>query len=119
MSETSKASDPLAGLCTIDDFARAARERLSEMAHSYYRSGADDEAALRENRRAFRRHQVWYRVLVDVAQRDLSTTVLGTPVRTPILIAPTAYQKLAHPDGELASARAAAEAGTVFTLSTL
>jgi 4-hydroxymandelate oxidase len=58
-------------------------------------------------------------VLVDVARRDLTTTVLGERVAMPILVAPTAFQRLAHADGELASVRAAGEAGTIFTLSTL
>ncbi|NUP14247.1 MAG: alpha-hydroxy-acid oxidizing protein [Polyangiaceae bacterium] len=89
------------------------------MAYDYYRSGSDAEQALRRNVRAFRDYVIWYRVLVDVAERDLSTTVQGFPVSTPILIAPTAYHKLAHPDGEIATARAAAELGTIYVASTL
>jgi isopentenyl diphosphate isomerase/L-lactate dehydrogenase-like FMN-dependent dehydrogenase len=109
--------DPL--LLTVDDFERAARARLTKMTYDYYRSGADEGRTLRANRRAFRRFEIHYRVLVDVAERDLSTTVLGTKVPFPILVAPTAYQRLAHPDGEIASAQAAADVGTVFTCSTL
>ncbi|WP_437295538.1 alpha-hydroxy acid oxidase [Sorangium sp. So ce426] len=110
---------PAPSLLTVDDFERAARARLSKMAYDYYRSGADEGRTLRENRRAFRRLEIHYRVLVDVAERDMSTTVLGTRVPFPILVAPTAYQRLAHPDGEIASSRAASELGTLFTLSTL
>ncbi|WP_437754479.1 alpha-hydroxy acid oxidase [Sorangium sp. So ce1389] len=110
---------PAPSLLTIDDFERAARARLSRMAYDYYRSGADEGRTLRENRRAFRRLEIHYRVLVDVAERDMSTTLLGTTVPFPILVAPTAYQRLAHPDGELASSRATSELGTIFTLSTL
>lgn len=110
---------PAPSLLTVDDFERAARARLSKMAYDYYRSGADEGRTLRENRRAFRRLEIHYRVLVDVAERDMSTTVLGTRVPFPILVAPTAYQRLAHPDGELASSVAASELGTIFTLSTL
>ncbi|WP_437742029.1 alpha-hydroxy acid oxidase [Sorangium sp. So ce1504] len=110
---------PAPSLLTVDDFERAARARLSKMAYDYYRSGADEGRTLRENRRAFRRLEIHYRVLVDVAERDMSTTVLGTRVPFPILVAPTAYQRLAHPDGEIASSRAASELGTIFTLSTL
>src|SRR5262245_6889917 len=106
-------------LLTVDEFERAARAVLPKMAYDYYRSGADDERTLEENRRAFRRWSIWYRVLVDVSERRLDTTVLGVPVAAPILIAPTAYHRLACPDGELATARAAASAGTIHVVSTL
>lgn len=106
-------------LITLADFRRAARRRLPKMAWDYYRSGADAQATLKANRRAFARWELWPRVLVDVGERPLGTTVLGTPVSMPVLIAPTAYQKLAHPDGELAVARAAAAAGVVYCVSTL
>lgn len=109
----------LATLLTIDDFEAAARERLTAMAYHYYRGGAGAEETLAENRRAFARYALYYRVLVDVAERDLRTTVLGTEVAMPILIAPTAYHRMAHPDGECATARAAAEAGTIYIASTL
>jgi 4-hydroxymandelate oxidase len=74
---------------------------------------------LRENIAGFDRWRLLYRVLSDVSHRDLSTTVLGHPVSFPILVAPTAMQKMAHPDGEVATARAAAEVGTVMCASTL
>ncbi len=106
-------------LLTVRDFERAARSRLTRSAYDYFRSGSESEAALRRNVRAFRRYVVWYRVLVDVAEREIATSVLGTPVAMPILIAPTAYHRLAHPDGECATARAAASAGTVYVVSTL
>jgi 4-hydroxymandelate oxidase len=106
-------------LLTVHDFEKAARERLSKMAYDYYRSGADGERTLEANERAYDRYVIWYRVLCDVAERDLSTTVLGTPVRSPILVAPTAYHKMAHEDGECGTARAAAERGTIYVASTL
>jgi isopentenyl diphosphate isomerase/L-lactate dehydrogenase-like FMN-dependent dehydrogenase len=106
-------------LLTLEDYERAAKTRLSKMAWDYFRSGADRERALARNLRAYERLVVWYRVLVDVAERELSTTVLGTPVRAPILVAPTAYHRLAHPEGELATARGAAQAGTIYVASTL
>jgi 4-hydroxymandelate oxidase len=106
-------------LITVDDFEQAAKKILPRMAYDYYRSGADAERTLRENRRAFRRYAIWYRILVDVSQRELGTTILGTDLSAPILVAPTAYHRLAHPDGEPATARAAARAGTIFVLSTL
>src|SRR5262249_15149756 len=106
-------------LLTVDDFEAAARAVLPRMAYDYYRSGADDERTLRRNRRAFRRWEIWYRALVDVAERRLSTTLLGASVSAPIPTAPTAYHRMAPPDGELAPARAAAAAGTLYVVSTL
>ena len=106
-------------LITVDDFERAAEAVLPRMAWDYYRSGADDERTLRENRRAFRRWEIWYRVLVDVSQRSLATSLLGAELRAPIMIAPTAYHCMAHPEGERATARAAAAAGILYVVSTL
>lgn len=108
-----------AKLLTLDDYERAAKAKLSKMAWDYFRSGSDRERALARNLHAYERLVIWYRVLVDVAERELSTTVLGTPVRSPILVAPTAYHRLAHPEGELATARGAAQAGTIYVASTL
>jgi 4-hydroxymandelate oxidase len=88
------------------------------MAWEYFRGGAGDESTLRENRAAFDRLKLQPRVLVDVTTVDTSTTVLGTPIAAPVLVAPVALQKLAHPDGEAATARAAAAAGTIMVLST-
>jgi isopentenyl diphosphate isomerase/L-lactate dehydrogenase-like FMN-dependent dehydrogenase len=100
------------------DFEMLARERLDDMAWEYFRGGAGDESTLRENRAAFDRLKLQPRVLVDVTTVDTSTTVLGTPIAAPVLVAPVALQKLAHPDGEAATARAAAAAGTIMVLST-
>ena len=96
----------------------AARERLAPLAYEYYVGGANDEVTIRENRAAFERLSLRYRVLVDVSRRSTSTTVLGTRVDVPVLVAPTAFQRLACDDGELATARAAAASGTVMILST-
>ncbi len=103
----------------LTELEALARERLPAMAYDYYAGGADDELALRGNRAAYARWPLAYRVLVDVATRDLRTTVLGQPLALPLMIAPTAYQRMAHPDGELATARATAAAGTIMVLSTL
>src|SRR5262245_5970672 len=89
------------------------------MAWDYYASGADDEQCVRRNCEAFQQIALHYRVLVDVARRDLSTTVLGHRIALPIAVAPTAFHRLAHPDGELATVRGAGDAGTIFVLSTL
>jgi 4-hydroxymandelate oxidase len=104
---------------SLRDLERLAEERLAPMAWDYYASGADDERTLAANVSAYARLALWYRVLVDVAVRKTDTTVLGTPVSFPVLVAPTAFHRLAHPDGELASVRAAGDAQTVFILSTL
>lgn len=109
----------LSALLTIDDWEASAAKRLTQSAYDYYRSGADAETTLGRNRDAYARWEIWYRVLRDVSHVDTRATILGTEVSTPILVAPTAYHKLACPEGELASARAAAAAGTIFTLSTL
>jgi 4-hydroxymandelate oxidase len=106
-------------LLTTKDWERAARVQLSRNAYDYFRSGAEAEQALKRNERAYRRWVIWYRVLRDVAERSLATSVLGHEVASPILIAPTAYHRMAHPDGELAVARAAAARGTVMVVSTL
>ena len=92
------------------EYEAAARERLTTNAFDYYASGAHDELTLRGNRSAFERLCIAYRVLVDVSKRDSSTTVLGHPIRFPVIVAPTAFQRMAHPDGELATVRAAGSA---------
>jgi 4-hydroxymandelate oxidase len=107
------------GALNIRELEELARERLSPMAYDYYASGAHDEGTLRENVAAWSRIELRYRVLVDVSVRSSSTTVLGMPVTMPILVAPTAFHRLACPQGELATARAAARAGTVMVLSSL
>lgn len=101
------------------DFEAGAAARLSSMAYDYYRSGSYDEITLQENHAAYDRIRLRYRVLRDVSERDLSIDLLGHRLSMPILIAPTAFHKLAHPDGEVATARAAADVGTIMTLSTL
>jgi 4-hydroxymandelate oxidase len=103
----------------LTDFEALAREALSREAYDYYAGGAHDEVTLRENRAAYNRVSLAYRVLVDVSRRDLTTSVLGQPVAMPVLVAPTAFHRLATPEGELATARAAGAAGTVMILSTL
>jgi 4-hydroxymandelate oxidase len=106
-------------LLNLQELERVAEERLAPMAWAYYASGADDELTLRRNRDAYERLALHYRVLVDVSRRDASATALGHPISMPVLVAPTAFHRLAHADGELASVRGAGDAGTVFILSTL
>ncbi len=106
-------------LVNVFDFETLARETLPRQAYDYYASGAQDEVTLRDNRAAYERLSLAYRVLVDVSRRDLATTVFGQPVSMPVLVAPTAFHRLATADGELATVRAAGAAGTVMILSTL
>jgi 4-hydroxymandelate oxidase len=108
-----------AALVSLVDYEADAEQKLPPAAAAYYRSGAGDEQSLRDNVDAWRRFRLRPRVLVGVGGRTAETTVLGTSVRFPVLIAPAAMQRLAHPDGELATARAAAAAGTIMTLSTV
>jgi len=102
----------------LDELQSLAQQRLSKMAFDYIAGGAEDELTLRENREAFRRLKLRPRVLAGIEEPDLSTTVLGTPIDLPVLLAPVAMHCLAHPEGELASARAAAAAHTIMLLST-
>ncbi len=105
--------------CNVADFERLARDRLDPGAFGYYAGGAGDERTLRENVEAFGRWLLRPRALVDVSSTTTETTVLGTPVSMPLLVAPVAFQRMAHPNGELGMARAAAAAGTAMVLSTL
>jgi len=101
------------------DYERLAEERLGPGAWSYFAGGADDERTLCWNVEAYGRWQLRPRILCDVARVSTETTVLGTEVALPVLVAPVAFQRVAHPDGEAATARAAASAGTVMCLSTI
>jgi isopentenyl diphosphate isomerase/L-lactate dehydrogenase-like FMN-dependent dehydrogenase len=103
----------------VDDYAEAARERMEPGAYGYVTGGAGDEQTLRGNAAAFARWELRPRVLVDVGTVTTATTVLGAEVALPVLVAPTAFQRLCDPEGELATARAAARAGTVMCQSTL
>ncbi|MGH7550678.1 MAG: alpha-hydroxy acid oxidase [Gemmatimonadota bacterium] len=106
-------------LLSVDDYARAARARLPRDVFDYYEGGALDEITLEENETAWRRLHLYYRVLAGVGPRELAIPVLGQPISMPVMIAPTAFHKLACPDGELATARAARHVGTCMVLSSL
>jgi isopentenyl diphosphate isomerase/L-lactate dehydrogenase-like FMN-dependent dehydrogenase len=103
----------------LADPERLAAERLEPGVLGYFAGGAGDEETLLENREAWRRWRLLPRVRRDISAVTTATEVLGEPVSAPILVAPTAFHRLLHPDGELATARAAAAAGTVFCHSTL
>jgi isopentenyl diphosphate isomerase/L-lactate dehydrogenase-like FMN-dependent dehydrogenase len=101
------------------DYEQLAAHMLEPGPHGYYAGGAGDEVTLRDNVRAYRRWQLRPRVLVDVSGCTTATTVLGHDVSMPLLVAPVAFQRVAHPDGEVGMARAAHATGTLMTLSTL
>jgi 4-hydroxymandelate oxidase len=104
---------------TISDFERHAAEVLPAGAHGYYAGGAGGEITLRDNVAAWQRLALRPRVMVNCAERDPSTTVLGRRRSHPLIVAPTAFHTLATPAGETATARGAAATDTPFCLSTL
>ena len=106
-------------LLTLDDAERLAESVVSPEAWSYIVGGAGDERTLQWNRDAFSRYRLRPRVLVDVSSVTTETTVLGTPVSMPVLVAPMAFQQIAHEEGEIAMARGAAAAETLMCLSTV
>jgi 4-hydroxymandelate oxidase len=106
-------------MLNVADFARAASIKLPKDSFDYYEGGALDEITLRENTAGWERLKLYYRVLAGVGPRDLSTTVLGQPISMPIVVAPTAFHRLACEGGEIATAKAAKVAETLFILSSL
>jgi 4-hydroxymandelate oxidase len=106
-------------LISLADYERAAEQRIDPAAFGYFFGGAGDEITLRDNFAAWRRLAIRPRMLVGVGRRDTSVTLLGKPRPHPLIVAPMAVQRLAHPDGEIGTARAAAETNTIVCLSTL
>ncbi|CAN6707651.1 unnamed protein product [Malus baccata var. baccata] len=107
------ASEPV----NVNEYQELARQALPKMYYDYYTGGAEDQHTLKENVEAFRRITLQPRILVDVSRVDMSTTVLGYKISAPIMLAPTAMHQLAHPEGEVATARAAAACNTIMILS--
>jgi len=103
----------------VADAQREGEAALEQGPRDYFAGGAGDELTLRENVSAWGHWRLRPRVLKDVREVSTAAEVLGKPAETPILVAPVAYQRLAHPEGEAGMAAAAAEAGTVMCLSTL
>jgi lactate 2-monooxygenase len=100
------------------ELQRRAREELTAEAYGYVAGGAGAELTMEANLYAFERWQIVPRMLRDVSDRDLSTTLLGTAMSAPVLLAPVGVQAIVHPEGELAVARAAAAHGLPAILST-
>jgi lactate 2-monooxygenase len=101
-----------------DELEQRAREQMSVEAFGYVAGAAGSEATARANRRAFERREIVPRMLRDVSTRDLRTSILGTDMPAPVMLAPVGVQSIVRPQGELESARAAAAVGLPFILST-
>src|SRR5215207_3420516 len=104
---------------TVDELEPLARARMEPAAWDYYAGGAGDEVTIADNRDAWNQLRLRPRVLVDVSRVDLGTRAFGATLAHPVIVAPTAAHALAHPDGEAATARGAAAAGALMTLSTI
>ncbi len=109
----------LARAASIGDLRAIAKRRLPGGVFDYIDGGAEDEIAMARNVEAFRRVEFRPRVLQGVGEADPATTLLGRPLAFPLVLAPTGFTRIAHPEGELAVARAAEAAGVPYTLSTL
>src|ERR1700731_747695 len=103
----------------LDDFESAARAALPQPIYDYIAVGAEDEATVRGNREAFARYRFRYKVLASADRPDLGNEVLGQHFTMPVHLAPTAIQRMAHPEGEAAAYRGASAAGIAYCLSTL
>jgi len=109
-------NDPLP-VADLMQFEPLARQRLSQMAYDYVRSGGADEITMRENRLAFERLRLSPRVLSDVSQLDTRISLFGVEHEHPIMLAPIAYHRLYHPEGEAGTARGAGATGAVMAVS--
>jgi 4-hydroxymandelate oxidase len=110
---------PLVTDLSLDELEHDARCAIGEMAYAYYAGGSDDERLLGGNVEAWAHWQLHPHVLAGLTDVSCTTTMLGAPVSMPVAVAPTAIQGLAHPDGEVATARGTAEAGALMILSSL
>jgi isopentenyl diphosphate isomerase/L-lactate dehydrogenase-like FMN-dependent dehydrogenase len=106
-------------MINVADYAEAAAAKVEPGIWCYFEGGAGDEVSLRANAAAYGRWRFRPRMLVDVSEVTTATTLLGTPVSSPLGVAPFAMQRLIDPEGEVATARAAAKAGALMCVSTL
>jgi (S)-2-hydroxy-acid oxidase len=106
-------------LLNLHEYELYLQDNLPRNAKDYYHSGSNDMITFRENRAAFSRLAIIPRVLRDVSQINTRVRILGNEITSPICIAPTAMQRMAHADGEIATSRAASRFGTIMTLSSL
>ncbi|CAI0470783.1 unnamed protein product [Linum tenue] len=112
-SDQTMASEPV----NVSEFEALAKKALPKMYFDFYAGGAEDEYTLKDNEEAYQRITIRPRVLVDVSRIDTSTSILGYPISSPIMVAPSALHQLANPEGELATARASAASNTIMILS--
>ena len=112
-----KDTPDLSEAINLHDIERIAKEKMSKMAYVYIDSGAADEITVRWNLEAWQKLKLQPRVLTDVSKLDTKINLLGQQLDYPILIAPTAYHKIIHPDGEIATAKGAGKANTLFVVS--
>ncbi|KAK7414253.1 hypothetical protein QQX98_006850 [Neonectria punicea] len=115
MANRGRTYDPQ--VCSLDDLKRLGSAKLSKSTGEYYNEGAMDLITLRDNEMAYDRYRIRPRVLKNVSNLDTSTHFLGVKVKFPFGFSPTAMQAMAHPDGEVATSRAAAAAGVPMGLS--
>jgi len=108
---------PPVGPVTLADFEPIAKRRMTHTAYEYIAGGAGDELTLRDNQAAFDRIRLLPRVLVDVSAIETTVALFGQSLDFPILLAPTAYHRLVHPEGEIATVRGAAVAGATTVIS--
>ncbi|XP_077236427.1 peroxisomal (S)-2-hydroxyacid oxidase GLO4-like [Tasmannia lanceolata] len=101
----------------VSEFQELARQNLPKMYYDFFSGGAEDQYTLKDNIKAFQRITFQPKILVDVNNINVSTTILGYKISAPIMIAPTSLHKFAHPEGEVATARAAASCNTIMVLS--
>jgi isopentenyl diphosphate isomerase/L-lactate dehydrogenase-like FMN-dependent dehydrogenase len=111
--------EPIAGPVCLRDLESLVADQLDAGPLGYFAGGAADERTLADNEAAFARRQLLPRVMVDVSEVSTQTSVLGTELSMPVIVAPVALQRMAHADGEPGMARAAAAAGTLMCVSTL
>src|ERR1700741_1899161 len=103
----------------IEDLRRTARRKVPRAFFDYAEAGSYSEATLRANREDLERIKLRQRVLVDVSQRDLATTIMGERISLPLALAPIGLSGMQHGDGEILACRAAQAAGIPYTLSTM
>ena len=101
----------------IYEYEEIAKGKMGQGEYDFIAGGATDEITLRRTRAVFDSIMLRPRMMVDISQRDLRTTVLGQAIRFPIMLDPAGNHGSAHPEGELASVRAAGAAGTIMVLS--
>ncbi|WP_307868104.1 alpha-hydroxy acid oxidase [Micromonospora sp. C95] len=115
-TERAATADP-GPLHRVEDLAAEARLRLDPVHRDFFAGGAGDERTLRANETAFDGYRILPRVLRGGGERDLRTELFGETLPMPVLVSPTAFHRLAHPEGEVATARAVGAAGTVMVVS--